>query len=422
MPTRRQLLKVLALRLALPGQIAPAGARGSLLVASAMAGACPWAAIAATPAPAPNDPAAAPPSAAAPPAFAAPPSPATPTWDRVESGTLLRFPQDHGSHPGFRTEWWYITGWLEREGAADAGFQITFFRSRTAHPDANPSRFAPTQLVLAHAALALPERGRLLHAQRAARSGFGLAATATGDTRAIIGTGSDAWSLSRDPATDRYQARAESSDFAFSLTLAPDAPPLLQGQSGYSRKGPSPSQASHYYSRPQMAVNGSIRTRRAASGKPSETAVRGRAWFDHEWSSDYLGGQSSGWDWIGINLDDGGALMAFQIRSTDGKPTWRDATLRRGAAGPVRSGLSPVFETLRSWRSVRSGALWPVSQRIRIDDLVIDLEPLFDDQELDARGSTGITYWEGAVTASVSGRRIGRGYLELTGYAGALRF
>ncbi|MEI6546714.1 MAG: carotenoid 1,2-hydratase, partial [Burkholderiales bacterium] len=322
----------------------------------------------------------------------------------------------------FRTEWWYITGWLEREGAADAGFQITFFRSRTAHPDANPSRFAPTQLVLAHAALALPERGRLVHAQRAARAGFGLAATNTGDTRAIIGTGPDAWSLSRDPATDRYRAQAGNGDFSFTLELAPDASPLLQGQAGYPRKGPSQSQSSHYYSRPQMAVSGSIRTRGSASGKPSDSAVRGRAWFDHEWSSDYLGSQSSGWDWIGINLDDGGALMAFQIRGTDGKPTWRDATLRRGATGPVRSGLSPVFETLRSWRSVRSGALWPVSQRIRIDDLVIELEPLFDDQELDARGSTGITYWEGAVTASVSGLRIGRGYLELTGYAGVLRF
>jgi predicted secreted hydrolase len=409
MSSRRQWLKALALsfsarglsRLALPG---------SMLTCSTMAAAAPSAANPTTLAPASGVPA------------TALPSPASPTWDIVESGMVLRFPQDHGAHPGFRTEWWYVTGWLQRDGAADAGFQITFFRSRSAHPDANPSRFAPTQLVLAHAALALPEHGRLLHAQRAARAGFGLATTATGDTRAIIGTGPEAWSLTRDPATDRYRAHASGRDFAFTLELAPDAPPLLQGQAGYSRKGPSPTQASHYYSRPQMAVTGSIRTGRSAVSNAPGAPVRGRAWFDHEWSSDYLGSQSSGWDWIGINLDDGGALMAFQIRSTDGKPTWRDATLRRGANGPVRTGLSPVFETLRSWRSVRSGAQWPVSQRVRIDDLVIDLEPLFDDQELDARGSTGITYWEGAVTASVSGRRIGRGYLELTGYAGALRF
>jgi predicted secreted hydrolase len=405
---RRHLLKLLALRLSARG-LSGAAISGPTLACSAMAAGL-SAANAATPAPASGEPP------------AALPSPTAPTWDIVDSGTVLRFPQDHGAHPGFRTEWWYVTGWLQRDGAADAGFQITFFRSRTAHPEANPSRFAPTQLVLAHAALALPENGRLLHAQRAARAGFGLATTSTGDTQAVIGTGPDAWSLSRDPATDRYRAHASGSDFAFTLDLAPDAPPLLQGQSGYSRKGPSPSQASHYYSRPQMALTGSIRTRRSTSGNVPDTPVRGRAWFDHEWSSDYLGSQSSGWDWIGINLDDGGALMAFQIRGTDGKPTWRDATLRRGANGPVRSGLSPVFETRRSWRSVRSGAQWPVSQRVRIDDLMIELEPLFDDQELDARGSTGITYWEGAVTASVSGRRIGRGYLELTGYAGALRF
>ena len=167
-------------------------------VCSAMAAAGPFAATAttaataATPALASGDPA------------AALPSSASPAWDIVRSGTVLRFPQDHGAHPGFRTEWWYVTGWLQRDGAADAGFQITFFRSRTAHPDANPSRFAPTQLVLAHAALALPENGRLLHAQRAARAGFGLATTATGDTRAIIGSGPEAWSLTRDPATDRY--------------------------------------------------------------------------------------------------------------------------------------------------------------------------------------------------------------------------
>jgi len=245
---RRQLLKALALRLSAPGLGGPASA-------------------------------------------ATLPSPAIPTWDIVESGTALRFPQDHGAHPGFRTEWWYVTGWLQRDGAADAGFQITFFRSRTAHPDANPSRFAPTQLVLAHAALALPENGRLLHAQRAARAGFGLATTATGDTRAIIGTGPDAWSLTRDPATDRYWAHASSRDFAFTLDLAPDAPPLLQGQSGYSRKGPSSSQASHYYSRPQMAVTGSIRTGRSLLSNAPAAAVRGRAWFDHDWSSDVLGSQ-----------------------------------------------------------------------------------------------------------------------------------
>lgn len=336
-------------------------------------------------------------------------------WEPVRPDPPMRFPQDHGAHPGHRTEWWYVTGWLQRPGAADAGFQLTFFRSRTAHPQANPSRFAPKQLVLAHAALALPERGSLLHAERSARAGAPLAGAETGDTRVWIGVGADAWSLVRDPATGRYRARIAAREFGFMLELAPEGPPLLQGDAGFSRKGPGALQASRYYSRPQLVVAGTVRT---ATG---EAAVGGRAWFDHEWSSEILGPDATGWDWIGINLDDGGALMAFRIRNRDGTEAWRDATLRDGPQGATRGGLTPSFEPLRTWRSSRSGALWPVAMRVRIDGRRFELQPLFDDQELDARGSTGTTYWEGAVTAFEDGRRVGRGYLELTGYAGALR-
>jgi predicted secreted hydrolase len=336
-------------------------------------------------------------------------------WAPVRRDPPMSFPADFGAHPDHRTEWWYVTGWLERPGATDAGFQLTFFRSRTAHPAANPSRFAPTQLVLAHAALALPERGRLLHAERSSRGGFGLAGAQTGDTRVWLGAGDDAWTLRRDPATDRYRARIVAKDFAFELDLDPAAPPLLQGEAGFSRKGPGEAQASRYYSRPQVRVAGRVRVGAA------ETPVEGRAWFDHEWSSEILDERAAGWDWTGLNLDDGGALMAFRIRARDGRDAWTDATLREGAAGVVRTGLKPAFEPLRHWQSARSGARWPVSMRIRVAGRELELRPLFDDQELDARGSTGTTYWEGAVVALEGGRRIGRGYLELTGYAGALR-
>jgi predicted secreted hydrolase len=344
------------------------------------------------------------------------PAPGTPAWDPVTAQPPMAFPADHGAHPGHRTEWWYATGWLRRPDAADAGFQVTFFRSRTAHPDANPSRFAPRQLVLAHAALALPERGRLLHAERSARAGFELAGAATGDTRVWIGAGAGAWSLARDAASGAYRALIASRELALDLAMQPGGPPLLQGDAGYSRKGPGPMQASRYYSRPQLAVSGSIRA------GTTETRVEGSAWFDHEWSSEILDDTAAGWDWIGINLDDGGALMAFRVRGRDGSESWRDATLREGAGGPARTGLKPEFEPLRTWRSARTGARWPVSMRVRVGGRDIVLEPLFDDQELDARGSTGTTYWEGAVTALEGGRRVGRGYLELTGYAGAIRF
>lgn len=335
-------------------------------------------------------------------------------WQPVRPGPM-NFPHDFGAHPGQRTEWWYVTGWLRRPGGADCGFQLTFFRSRTAHPDANPSRFAPRQLVLAHAALALPERGRLLHAERASRADPALAAAATGDTHVWLGRGPSAWSLVRDAATDRYTATIAAREFGYRLTLAATEPPLPQGDAGFSRKGPRPDQASRYYSRVQLAVDGTVTVDRAPA------TVDGRAWFDHEWSSEILDADAVGWDWVGLNLDDGGALMAFRIRHRDGGVTRRDATLRVGRDGPVRTGLAPEFEPLRTWTSPRTGARWPVQQRLRVAGRTLELRPLFDDQELDARGSTGTTYWEGAVTAWEDGRRVGRGYLELTGYAGALR-
>lgn len=350
-------------------------------------------------------------------------------WAAVRPDTPLRFAQDHGAHPCHRTEWWYVTGWLKRPNAADAGFQLTFFRSRTAHPAANPSAFAPQQLVLAHAALALPERGHLLHAERAARAGFGLAGTEHGDTHAWIGTGARAWSLIRDPVSGQYRARVQATEFAFELTLATDEPPLLQGERGFSRKGPGLQHASHYYSRPQLRVSGQLEVGQPAKGSATRSTtagaasqpVTGLAWFDHEWSSELLAPGVVGWDWCGINLDDGGALMAFRLRNREGSSVWRDALWRSGRQGPVRRGLAPVFEPVRHWQSTRSGARWPVHMRLLLDGRRIELQPLFDDQELDARGSTGLRYWEGAVTAMEGGRRIGRGYLELTGYAGAVR-
>ncbi len=338
------------------------------------------------------------------------------TWAPVHPNTVLQFAQDHGAHPCHRTEWWYVTGWLQRPDAADAGFQLTFFRSRTRHPSANPSAFAPRQLVLAHAALALPERGRLLHAERASRAGFGLAGAETGDTHTWIGAGSAAWRLQREATDGRYRARVQTAAFGFDLELTTSAPPLLQGEAGFSRKGPGTGHASHYYSRPQLKVSGDLRL-----GAQPASRISGAAWFDHEWSSALLTEGAVGWDWCGLNLDDGGALMAFRIRDQHGATLWRDGLMRQGEQGMVRRGLQPNFEVLRTWRSARSGAQWPVHMRIELAGRRIALQPLFDDQELDARGSTGTRYWEGAVTALEDGRRIGRGYLELTGYAGALK-
>jgi len=322
----------------------------------------------------------------------------------------LVFPRDHGAHPDFRTEWWYVTGWLKDEAVAEGeaqplGFQVTFFRARPEQQADNPSSFALRQAIFAHAALADPAHARLRHDERAARTALGLAGASQDIMRAWI----DDWRL--ELAGSTYRTQIVASDFALDLAFEARGAPLLQGEAGLSRKGARPAEASYYYSRPQLAVTGRIeRAGRAAS-------VRGTAWLDHEWSSAYLAPEALGWDWCGINLDDGGALMAFRMRSKDAGVYWAGGTLRR-ADGTQRS-FAPEevsFEALRAWRSPRTGVDYPVEMRVRAGGEAWTLAPLIDDQELDARASTGTIYWEGAVRAMRYGSPAGRGHLELTGY------
>jgi predicted secreted hydrolase len=330
-------------------------------------------------------------------------------YPQVERGVPLSFPRDHGSHPAFRTEWWYVTGVV---GPRDAqvGVQITFFRSRPGVSESGKSRFTPRDLLFAHAALALPDRGRLLSDQRAARGGFGLAEASERTTAVHI----DDWTLALHE--DVYRARIAARDFAFALEFRRTQPPLLQGENGVSRKGPLTEQASYYYSVPQLALTGTV----AVDGR--ERAVTGVAWLDHEWSSTYLAPEARGWDWAGINLDDGGALMAFRIRDQDGNTYWAGGAFRdaqRRVTTFDRDGVQ--FEPLRKWRSPRTNVEYPVSFRVSAGASELVLEPLFDDQEEDARASVGAIYWEGAVRALRNGASVGLGYLELTGYGAPLR-
>jgi predicted secreted hydrolase len=332
------------------------------------------------------------------------------TYDPVEAGRALAFPADHGAHPGHRIEWWYVTGQLG-EGAARIGFQVTFFRLRNAEADRSASRFAPKQLLMAHAAIADPARGALLHDQRAAREGFGLAEAKTGDTGVHI----DRWRLAREGAD--YVAEIPADGFTLSLRMTPTQPVLLQGERGFSRKGPEARHASFYYSEPQLAVNAKL----VIDGKARE--LKGRAWLDHEWSSELLPQGAVGWDWIGVNLDDGGALMAFRLRDGKGDSLWASALLRE-SDGRVR-GFKPgevSFRPLRRWKSPRTNADYPVAIAVTLAGSEWNIEPWMPDQELDSRASTGTVYWEGAVKVTGPQGRTGAGYLELTGYAGALRF
>ncbi|MEO6565518.1 MAG: lipocalin-like domain-containing protein [Casimicrobiaceae bacterium] len=322
----------------------------------------------------------------------------------------LQFPRDHGSHAAFRTEWWYITGWVTGDLGRELGVQVTFFRSRTGIGEDSRSAFTPSQLLFAHAAFAESTHGRLRHDQRVARMGLGLAEASTTTTDVRV----DDWSLVL--AGDRYAAKVLARDFTFDLTFTATTSVLPQGEQGWSRKGPRDAQASYYYSRPQLATAGTI-----GIGTRLHQ-VRGTSWLDHEWSSAYLAPEARGWDWLGLNLEDGGALMLFRIRAHDGGVFWAGGTWRN-AAGVTRTLRRDEisFTARREWRSPRTGVVYPVAFDVRAAGADLVVEPLLDDQELDARGSVGTIYWEGAVRVSAGGRVIGRGYLELTGYGAPLR-
>ena len=336
--------------------------------------------------------------------------------DAVREGRVLHWPRDHGAHPGARNEWWYATGWFDG-AAAPIGFQITFFRHRTGLAESLPGRFAPRQLLFAHAALSDTAAGKHLQAQRTQRwSGDEQAAdahAARNDTDVQLGP----WSLRREAAAgtgDRYRARVGGADapFGLQLELLATQPALLQGVAGFSRKGPLPEQASHYYSLPHLRVRALLER----DGK--RTPLQGNGWLDHEWSDEYLPPQAVGWDWIGINLDDGGALMAFRLRRADGSALWAGGS-HRGVGAAVRT-FAPDelrFTPQRWWTSAASQARYPVQWSIDSPVGRFTVRALMDAQELDGRMSNGALYWEGlSDLLDDSGRRVGRGYLEMTGY------
>ncbi len=327
----------------------------------------------------------------------------------------LVFPRDHGAHPPLRTEWWYITGHARAPRPAGDrlfGFQVTFFRTRVDAAQPIASAFAARQLVFAHAAVTDVQGRRLWHDQRIARAGMGIAQADTDDTRLKLRD----WSLVRE-AQGRYRAQLPAGEFSLDLHFTPTQPLLLQGREGLSRKGPQPQQASYYYSQPQLQAGGRL----TLQGQSFE--VMGRAWLDHEWSEELLHPDAVGWDWIGMNLDDGSALTAFRLRRADGSTLW-DGGSWRAAGGAVQAFEAgrTVFTPVRYWVSPLSGARYPVQWEVICPAGRYTVRALIDAQELDSRTSTGAIYWEGlSELTDARGQVLGRGYLEMTGYAQRLR-
>ena len=341
----------------------------------------------------------------------------------------LVFPRDFGSHPELRTEWWYITGHASVGSGAQArafGFQITFFRARVEGTQQMASRFAARQLLFAHAALTDVQGRRFRHDQRIAREGFELASASAQNTAIRLRD----WSLVRDGGA--YRARVSGPDFRLDLDFSETQALLLQGANGLSPKGPDAGQSSYYYSQPQLAFRGEISIqgeRFVLAGEGAKSANAGfapglgAAWLDHEWSDGLLHPAAAGWDWIGINLYDGSALTAFQIRDRSGKALWDGGSFRHpGMKAPTEPYVfkqgEVIFQPLRGWKSPLTQATYPVEWMVRTPADYYIVKALLDQQELDSRNSTGAVYWEGLSDLFDSNRRqVGRGYLELTGYA-----
>jgi predicted secreted hydrolase len=330
-------------------------------------------------------------------------------FDAVIPGVTPQFPRDRGAHDSQRVEWWYVTGHLD-SASGPLGFQVTFFRVANTAAAGVPGRFAPREILLAHAALADRNAKRFLHDQRSARTIAGLVEASRSETDVRL----DDWRLARK--ANAYEAHVAAADFAFDIALTPTQPALMEGDAGFSRKGPALEQASYYYSEPQLRVSGRVRDAHGARD------VTGVAWLDHEWSSEMLAQEAVGWDWLGANLDDGSALMAFRIRSRDGGVLWASGTWRDAHGTRAYRPDEVVFTPLRRWKSSTTGGDYPVAMRVSAGTHLFELEPWLDSQELDARASAGALYWEGAVDVKANGQRVGRGYLELTGYAQPLVF
>lgn len=335
-------------------------------------------------------------------------------WERVLPGRALAWPDDHGAHPAFQSEWWYLTAQLEDAAGRRYGAQLTFFRrgldARASAPGDAPLR--ARQVLAGHLALADLGAGRMRFAQRLRRVGSPLASAAQDDLRLVL----EDWSLERT-AQGRLVARAAdpAQGIELALELAPAKPLVLHGAGGVSAKGPEPGNASVYASWTRLAARGTL----AREPGAAPLAVTGSAWFDHEFGSSVLPPGVAGWDWLGLQLDDGRELMAFVLRAADGSATPASAATLVARDGSARA-LGAHDFALRArgrWTSPRTGAVYPAGWTLAVpaEGIALSVEPLLADAELDARASSGVVYWEGPV--SVAGSAGGRGYAELTGYA-----
>ncbi|MDP8242585.1 MAG: lipocalin-like domain-containing protein [Candidatus Hinthialibacter antarcticus] len=333
-------------------------------------------------------------------------------WKKIVPPLEFSFPRDHGSHPDYRTEWWYFTGQVQTREGRRFGYQFTIFRVgiQAGEKKADEPDMAPRQILAGHFAIADIQNNGFRFAERFRRIGAGFADAALDDMHAWIGD----WELKRNgngevsiSALDRETA------IGVEFSLSPSKPLVFQENGGYSKKGSESGNASAYLSWTRMKTDGVL------SFDGDEYPVSGASWFDHEWGSSQLGEGVQGWDWFGLHLDDGRDLMLYGLRNNDGEfipesgGTLVDAD---GTAHPLtRDDFTMV--PLQTWNSPITGANYPVRWEIAVPDknISFQIQPMVDEAEMNAVSSLGVIYWEGPV--EMIGKTTGRGYMELSGYA-----
>lgn len=336
-------------------------------------------------------------------------------WRQAAPGYRFEFPRDHASHPDFKVEWWYYTGNVAAADGRRFGYQVTFFRIGVEPAPVNPSRWAVRDLFMAHLAITDIGRRRFQFAERLNRAGPGWA----GADLARYRVWNEDWEAGLDP-DGAHRLRAAGGDIGIDLRLQEGKPPVDQGIDGVSRKGREAGNAAHYYSLTRMPTAGSL----LVGGERIE--VQGTSWMDHEFGRSFLETGQDGWNWFALQLDDGTDVMVYEFVRSDGRRDIHSAGSHVDARGRPRPlGVDEFsIEPGERWQSARSGGSYPIAWRVRVpgEGLDLDVRAAIADQELVTERSGGVTYWEGAVI--VEGRRggspiRGRGYVEMTGYAGA---
>lgn len=339
------------------------------------------------------------------------------TYQVALPGRQISFPRDHFSHPDFKTEWWYYTGHLETESGREYGYQVTFFRfglrDRQQEEGSQPLF---TDLYMAHFALSDIEEKKFFFRERTSRGYEDKAGAST--SRYLVWN--EDWKVQGDG--DSHVIEVKDRDKVLRLRLTPVKPPVLHGKRGLSQKGEGRGRASYYYSLTRLEAAGELEI----GGKREK--VHGLSWMDHEFGSNQLRENQVGWDWFSIQLDNKTEMMLYLIRRKDGSlDPYSSGTLVYADGKSRHLELSDFrVDVSDRWKSPTSGGDYPMRWKISIPQEKVDLEilPFFPSQELDTRKSTRVTYWEGAVRVKGSFRDKpvgGRGYVEMTGYAGKLK-